>query len=139
MFFLPIFAIWWWLNHGRDLRMAGKAILSVIMGMLVISPATIHNYAVSGEFFPIQSVLGINFRQGNLPGATGVITMIPGTATDREHLFESAAEEFEHAMGREGGWKEIDRYYRDQALAYWKQDIPRTVGLFLRKIYWFIR
>ncbi len=138
MLCLPIFGLWWWWIAGRKPADAVRAAICVVAGLAVISPATIHNYRVSGEFFPIQSVLGINFRQGNGPGATGIITMIADTSGDREELFRTAQLDFRRTHGRDGSWKEIDSYYRDQALAYWREDPLRTARLFARKAYWFL-
>ena len=84
MLCLPLLALWWWWNHGRNWRGVARAAACVAGGAAVIAPATIHNYRTSGEFFAIQSVVGINFRQGNGPGANGTITMIAGTSIDRE-------------------------------------------------------
>jgi len=138
MLCLPIIGFWWWWIAGRTRAGAARAAVGVVVGLALISPATIHNYYVSGEFFPIQSVLGVNFRQGNGPGATGIITMIPGTSGNREELFHAAQLDFRRRHGREGSWKEIDRYYLDQGLSYWREDLPRTAKLFALKAYWFL-
>ncbi len=126
---------WWFGSRGRAARL--RPAVALLAGGAAIAPATIHNYAVSGEFFAIQSVSGINFRQGNGPGAEGIITMIPGTSNDREELFRAAQEAFLRQHGREGSWKEIDHYYRDQALAYLNEDWARAAALVVRKLYWY--
>ena len=64
--------------------------------------------------------------------------MIPGTATDRETLFLTARHSLEVAEGRRVTWSEVDRHYRDEALAYWRADLPRAIGLFARKAYFFL-
>ncbi len=138
MLALPVVALWWAWNT-RPLR-AGlpRAAAVAAAGAAVIAPATIHNYRVSGEFFTIQAVSGLTLRQGNGPGAAGVIIMVPGTSTDREALFASARADFRRRHGREGTWGEIDRQYRDEVLAWWREDPARTARLFAAKLYWFL-
>ena len=147
MLFLPILAAWWWLLGGRSWSVARHALAYALSGAAVIAPATIHNWVVTippggawqdGELFPIQSVLGVNFRQGNGPGAEGIITMIPGTSQDREELFRAAQVDFRRRHGRDGTWRELDNYYRDQAIDWWKQDWGRAARLFARKAYWYL-
>jgi len=160
---LPVAGTWWWWTQRRK-RLAvhratpvpsGRrdgagdaeagalpavlpALLMMVAGLAVIAPATIHNYLVSGEFFAIQAVSGLTLRQGNGPGAQGVIIMIPGTSTDRESLFDSARNEFRRRHGRDATWGEIDRQYRAEVFAYWREDIGRTLRLFARRLYWFL-
>lgn len=138
MYGIPIAAAWLWWRGGFRAAAVGPALLTVAVGAVLIAPATIHNYLAGGGFFPIQAVVGVNFRQGNGPHATGVISMIPGTATDRENLFTSAQADFERRTGRAGTWSEIDRLYRDEALAYWRADPGRALRLFGVKAYWFL-
>lgn len=138
LYALPLAAAWSCWNAGWKWRGVALGALVLLAGLAVISPATIHNYRTSGELFPIQAVTGVNFRQGNGPGAQGVIAMIPGTAVDRESLFRTAQNDFHRAYGRHGTWGEIDRFYRDQALAYWRADPLRTLKLFGTKAYLFL-
>lgn len=138
MLALPVVALWWAWNT-RPLRTGLlRAAAVAAAGAAVIAPATIHNYRVSGEFFAIQAVSGLTLRQGNGPGAAGVIIMVPGTSTDREALFESARADFRRRQGREGTWGEMDRQYRDEVLAWWREDPGRTARLFAAKLYWFL-
>ncbi|MEW6197057.1 MAG: tetratricopeptide repeat protein [Planctomycetota bacterium] len=138
MLALPVVALWWVWNT-RPLRVGlVRAAAVAAAGAAVISPATIHNYCVSRELFAIQAVSGLTLRQGNGPGAAGVIIMVPGTSTDREALFESARADFRRRYGREGTWGEIDRQYRDGVFAWWREDPTRTARLFAAKLYWFL-
>lgn len=136
MLALPVVALWWAWN-ARPLRTGLlRAAAVAAAGAAVIAPATIHNFRVSGAFFTIQAVSGLTLRQGNGPGAAGVIIMVPGTTTDREALFESARADFRRRHGRAGTWGEIDRQYRDEVLAWWRADPARTARLFALKLYW---
>ena len=138
MLALPVVALWWaWNTQPLPVGLLRAAAVAAA-GAAIISPATIHNYCVSGEFFTIQAVSGLTLRQGNGPGAAGVIIMVPGTSTDRETLFESARADFRRRHGREATWGEIDRQYRDEVLAWWREDPARTARLFAAKLYWFL-
>ncbi len=138
MLCLPIAGVWWWWQHRRSRLALLQAGAVVTAGLVIIAPATLHNYMVSGEFFAIQAVSGLTLRQGNGPGAQGVIIMIPGTSTDREALFQSAREDFRRRHGRDPTWGEIDRQYRAEVFAYWREDAARTLNLFIRRLYWFL-
>ena len=138
MLMVPAVGVWLWWRTQRRLRDLGRALVAVIAGAVVIMPATLHNYWACGELFFIQAASGITLRQGNGPGATGGIVMIPGTATDRETLFLTARRSVEAAKGRPVTWSEVDHYYRDEAMAYWRADLPRAIKLFARKAYFFL-
>lgn len=138
MYAIPLVAAWLWWRHALAIGGLARGALMAAVACACIAPATLHNYLTSGGFFPIQAVVGVNFRQGNGPLARGVISMIPGTATDRENLFTSAQADFERRMGRPGTWSEIDRLYRDEALAFWRADPFNAVRLAALKAYWFL-
>src|SRR5262245_15244870 len=77
---LPVAAAWvYWVHHrGARGPTAWRApLLFFAGGLLVISPATLRNYAVSGEWVPISSNGGINLYIGNNPRADGIRAGIP--------------------------------------------------------------
>jgi len=121
-----------WRTAG--LQTVGASVLAV----LVIAPATWHNWRVCHEFIPITACPGITLRQGNGPGAIGTYIPIPGVSGGRDRLFSDAARVYQQATGRPVRWRDVDRFFRDQALAYWREDPFRAVRLFLRRGYWFL-
>ncbi|MBN1341386.1 MAG: tetratricopeptide repeat protein [Phycisphaerae bacterium] len=122
-----------------SLRVAGgQAGVCIALAILSISPATWHNWRVCGEFIPITACPGITLRQGNGAGAVGTYVAIPGISSGRESLFSDAARVYQQATGRPVRWKDVDSYFRDQALTYWREDPLRAAGLFLRRAYWFV-
>jgi Flp pilus assembly protein TadD len=138
MLCLPLFGVWsWWLER-RSRAGVRNAILGLVAGLVVLSPATLHNYRATGEWYLVQAVSGLTLRQGNGPGASGTITVVPGTSVDREELFRSARREAEATIGRDASWGEIDRHYRNEVLSYWVEDPLRAARLFTRKAYWFL-
>ena len=108
------------------------------IALAVIAPATWHNWRACGEFIPITACPGITLRQGNGPGAAGTYVAIPGVSRGRERLFSDAARVYQQATGRPMRWRDVDRHFRDQALAYWRADPVRAAKLIVRRMYWFV-
>jgi tetratricopeptide (TPR) repeat protein len=130
--------LWLFWQSRRRLGDALRAGLPLGVAVLLIAPATLHNWYVSGNLFFIQSVTGVNLRQGNQPESTGGYTPIPHTTTGREHLFEDVARQYEQTTGKRGSWAEIDQYYRRQVFDFWRSDPVRGLKLALRKLYMFL-
>jgi hypothetical protein len=139
---VPGYALWLALGvtdlrAGRGRAALLRAALGAAAALLVISPATIHNARVSGEFIPITSHAGITLAAGNGPGSIGIFTPLEdtsGTVKDQAH---ESARAFERATGRGGSWREIDAYYRDRVVAWWREQPLDAAALFARKAYWF--
>lgn len=129
---------WLFWQSQRRPSAALRAALPLGIAALFVAPATLHNWYVSGTPFLIQSVTGVNLRQGNQPDSTGGYTPIPGTTTGREHLFEDVARQYAQATGKQDSWADIDRYYRKQVTDFWLSDPLRAVKLALRKAYLFL-
>jgi len=138
MMLVPAIGLWLFWQSSRRTKDALRSAVPVALACLVIAPATLHNWYVSGDLFLIQSATAVNLRQGNAPGANGTYTPIPNTTLDREGLFEDVARQYLLAKGRPGSWKEIDGFYRDQVVQFWRSDIPRALALSARKAYWFL-
>lgn len=153
MLLLPILPVWMvvslWRNgrqsdrgsrgRRRPIRSAiGQAAIGLGLAVLVIAPATLHNWRACGEFIPITACPGITLRQGNGPGAVGTYVPIPGVSGGRDTLFADAACVYQKATGRPARWRDVDAYFRDQAIAYWRDDPARAGRLILRRAYWFV-
>jgi tetratricopeptide (TPR) repeat protein len=129
---------WLFLQSQHRPRDIVPAVLPLGIAALLIAPATLHNWYLSGSLFFIQSATGVNLRQGNQPDSTGGYTPIPGTSTGRESLFEDVARQYVQVMGQQGSWADIDRYYRRQVLDFWLSDPGRAIRLAFRKLYMFL-
>ncbi|UCF34134.1 MAG: tetratricopeptide repeat protein [Phycisphaerales bacterium] len=112
-------------------------LLAAVVGIAVISPATIHNFAACGEFIPITAHAGITFRQGNAPESDGVYTCIEGISPLRERMHEDAASLYAARTGRQGGYREVDRYYLHQGLGFLASNPAKAFRLVAQKVYWF--
>lgn len=134
---VPLFAFnLWRLSDGRR-RWLGSA-SAIFAGLLTISPATIHNYHICGEFIPITAHSGITLRQGNAENSIGVYTYIPGISPHRSEMHKDTARVFKEHAGRDGSWSEIDAYFRREVLDFWSDNPLGTLTLFARKAYWYL-
>jgi len=138
MLLIPVWAGWLALANGRARRGAWQAILGAGVAALTISPALLHNWLLHGEPIPITAHSGITLRQGNGPGATGIIHSIPGVVARRDNMHDAAASVFREIHGREGTWREIDRHFRDEVLRYWAAHPLATARLAGRKAWLFL-
>jgi len=135
---IPVYPLWLLLAERWTREGLGKAIAGCCSAILLVLPATIHNLAVSGELIPICANGGINLRIGNGPYSFGIGGTIPGVRSQREVMFDDAARVFEQVHGRPGTWREIDGYFRTQALEYCRANPLRTLSAVGMKLYMFV-
>lgn len=131
---VPAYGLWVWRDSGR-LRRAG---LGMLAACLLIAPATLHNLLLHREFILISAHGGITLRQGNGPTAVGIGDVIPGVSLRRDRMHQDAARVFQQAHGRPGSWREIDRYFRNQAIRWWLENPGAALRLFGRKLYLYL-
>lgn len=115
-----------------------KTFIGIIAGLIIISPVTFHNYKTDNEFILISANSGINLLQGNNENAQGIITPIKGIRTDRQHMFEDAANVYQQTHGKTDSWKKIDHYFGDQAKAFIFGQPEKSIPLLAKKFYWFL-
>ncbi len=105
---------------------------------LVILPATIRNYVVSGQFVPIAWQAGTNFYIGNSPESDGLTAIVPGTRATWWGGYDDVKRLAEEAAGRPLKGAEIDRYWMARGLEFWRRQPGKALGLLLRKTFhWF--
>ena len=135
---VPLFGLWLlWIGGKAGARFL-HAVLGVAAACVAISPATIHNYAASGEFIPVSANAGINLYLGNAPAARGIIATVPDIRPQRDWMFDDAARAFEQAEGRLGSWREIDSHYRRIAWRSLADHPGRALRLLATKAYYFL-
>ena len=135
---VPLYGIWLVCAASPWRTRLMRAAIGIASAAALISPATIHNLAVSGEFIPISANAGINLYLGNAPQARGIITPVPDIRLQRDWMFDDAARAFERAAGRPGSWREIDRHYRRAAWRSLSADPWGAMRLLGRKAYYFL-
>lgn len=133
MLLIPLYGLWVWGYAGWRGSAIVKALVGVATALLLISPATLHNLVLHGEFIPITAHSGITLRQGNLPSSTGIGDVIPGISLRRDKMHLDAARVFQKTYGRAGTWREIDRHFRREAISYWLENPLAAFTLFVRK------
>ncbi|MBU0638188.1 MAG: glycosyltransferase family 39 protein [Planctomycetes bacterium] len=138
MLLLPAYGVWLWWFAGHGWPAVRRAAGGVGLAALAIAPATLHNAWIAGEFIPISAHGGITLRQGNAAKSRGVYTPVAGISPNRSHMHEDAARVYARVHGRAGSWREIDQYFRQQAVEFWKRDRTRALRLFATKAYWFV-
>lgn len=132
---VPFLAAWVaWCGPGRELRGACGVLLLV---MLVMTPAAVHNYLVCGEVILVSAQTGVTFFHGNAPGAQGTYQPIPGVSANRLQQNLDAYRLAAEATGREG-WSATSRYFLGQGLSYLAAHPAEAVKLKLRKLWWLL-
>lgn len=135
---VAVYAVWLGFRATDARAGLARAGAGAAGALLIISSATIHNALVSGEFIPITSHAGITLAAGNGPGSIGIFTPLEDThGTVKDQARESALA-FERATGRRGSWREIDAYYRNRVVEWWREHPLDGAALFARKAYWFL-
>ncbi len=138
MLVLALLGPWILWHIGGGWRGVGVGAAAVVAGMAVILPATVHNYLACGEFIPVSAHSGITFYAGNCPGAAGTYHFVSGVTGSRQEQNVTARRLYRQETGRDGTWKEVDRFFLDKGVRYWKSSPGRCVGLVVAKLLWFI-
>jgi tetratricopeptide (TPR) repeat protein len=120
-------------RKGGGLRLALGA-LFLAATVVVIAPATIHNYRTEGDLIPVSSNGGINLYIGNHPGAPGVFQVPPEMRFDLRVASKAAAE---RALSRELSAGEVSDYWAGLAFQFmrerpgeWLRQMARKFVLF---------
>lgn len=133
----PAYGLWLLSCPGRAWRRAARAAGGLAAAALLVAPATLHNVFVAGEFVPISVNAGINLAIGNNRNVHGIGGNIAGVRPMREHMFADAARLYEQARGAPGSWRDIDAFFRQQALDYWREHPGAALREVGEKAWWF--
>jgi tetratricopeptide (TPR) repeat protein len=143
----PVVLIWiWWIGRRRkDRRRFRTALVGFSLGVAVaIAPATIRNYAVSGDAVLITSNAGINFYIGNNEFTDCVTANAPilgqYTGLGSWTCFDEPAitEAVEKIVGRPLKSSEVSRFFTGKAFEHISANPGRTLELMGRKtlLFW---
>lgn len=120
-------------------RAAWRATGLVLAGAaLTVAPATLHNALATrsqpggAEFILISAQAGVTYAHGNGPGAIGVYRAIPGVSQERGKQNQEAYALAARATGTPG-WKNMDRFFRTQAVDWLLAHPADAALLHLRK------
>lgn len=121
---LPFLLFYLWVNRARPFfrTVVQPFAIVVVFAAVVISPWTVRNYRVLGEFIPISSNGGVNFWIGNHPGASGeFIYPPPELLKETDQLTEGAR----------------DRFFYQRAWSFIQQDPQQFARLLGLKTFYF--
>ena len=107
---------------GRRVARVGAFVLA---GLIVIAPATIRNWRVSGELVLIASHGGLNFLIGNGPEADGTFRRVMNIEPTVRGQWIDAPRVVREATGREAGPTEVSRFFYRQAFD-WIREHPHA-------------
>ena len=138
MLLVPAFGLWMWWQGARRGAAFARAAVGVLAAIVVISPATLHNFLMHGEFIPITAHSGVTLAQGNNPDAKGNITEIPGISMRREEMHLDAASQYQAIHGHEGSWRQIDRHFRSIVINWWRSNPAAALQLIAKKAYYYL-
>lgn len=128
----PIVAISWWTTSKK------LTITFIGTALLILAPWTLRNYGVFNAFIPVRTYGWFNVYLGNNPDATGTVYLrVNGTVPI--NFVEGLKRHFEPLRPRLAPLNEVDqdRLFRDLAIQFWREYPFRSVGLTLKKIWFF--
>ncbi len=128
LIFLPLVLVWiLFIKKTNRFATAGVFVLATVV---MIIPATLHNYIASADFVPITSNGGVNFYIGNNEVARGHFYPPKGIdfitdATTRKYI--------EKRLGKDMKPSEVSNYWLREGLDFIRRDPMGEVKLLLRK------
>jgi tetratricopeptide (TPR) repeat protein len=129
LIFAPVVLIWI-LHVAKEERRFVSAAAFVVCALVAISPATVHNYAVSKDAVPITWNGGMNFYIGNSDEATGAFVPIRGVDYVRDM---NTVRYVERMVGRDVKPSEVSSYWLKRARTFIEAHPGAELRLILRK------
>ncbi|MBN1356378.1 tetratricopeptide repeat protein [bacterium] len=140
IFQLPVIGIYIVVRSGfrNILKWGAFGICAAAGFFLAVSPFTIRNYLVSGEFALLTAQGGANFYLGNSPFSDGTSKRPPRIRMTPEHEQLDFHREAENALGRKLSAHESSRYWFNEAIQWMKEHPGHAFRLQLRKfaLFW---
>lgn len=129
--FAPVLAVFLLGPKGQGWPRAAALAAGVA---LAVSPATLRNWAVSGQPVLISSHGGLNFYIGNRAGADGTYRRVPGITPDIAGQAKDAQRMAEAARGRPLTSGEVSAYFLGLAAEWMRSHPGDALALLLRKL-----
>jgi len=114
------------------------ALIFFITVLITISPVTIRNYMVAGDFVPITAHGGINFYIGNNASSRGVYQPPAFMLGSAEGLMKDSKTRAEKEEGRRLKPSEISRFWFRKGMSFIRNNPSRYLALTIRKVGLFI-
>lgn len=115
---LPIPILWAALWAWRAPKDSARSALALILPLLLaLAASAARNHSLGLGASPFGANAGITFAHGNLSGAQGEFRSLPGSDASKRNQHVHARASAQTATGRTLDWTEVDRYWRNRALA----------------------
>jgi Flp pilus assembly protein TadD len=138
-FVIAVWIVWTVRLHAPGRRRALTAFAAGVIA--VLTPVTLRNHAVSGEWHLTTAQFGPNFFIGNNADATGMYRALRGGRGTAEFERIDATELAQQGRGRTLTPAEVSSYWARRAVAYiydqpraWMALMLRKTGLFLHHV-----
>jgi len=116
-------------------RRKALAALALLVGLAIpVTPVTVHNYAVSGEFIPVVWQGGLNLYLGNNPSANGWSATSPELRKDWWGGYRDMIAIPRESLGGEPGYNEVSAFWQARAIDYAKTEPGAWIRLMLKKV-----
>ena len=152
MLFIAGITVWLMAQSERRAAPLLRTLIPIACALIILSPVLVHNYVATGSLTSVQAGSFGALIHGNQPGSTGGYTPVPGTTDDRSKLAEAMVEKFlietegklryptvlEYFVRRELDYDAMARFYRNKVVDFWLSDPIGAMGLFARKLYFFL-
>ena len=123
-------------GRGRGRGRAAVALIALVVGLSApVGLCAAHNQLAGGELVLVSANGGINLYRGNNPHVVAQAVHTFRMPADRDSMAEKARLVASRETGRWLSPAEADRYWLRRALAHWREDPARYLGLFLRKLH----
>jgi tetratricopeptide (TPR) repeat protein len=116
----------------KKLLVKGLVFCYAIIAVIIL-PVTLRNYVVADDFVLISSQGGVNLHIGNNAESDGSSAVLPGV--DRWDGYYEAKAIAETEVKRELKPSEVDKYYINKTLGFFKNQPLNAAKLFLWKAY----
>ncbi|MDD2806659.1 MAG: glycosyltransferase family 39 protein [Elusimicrobiales bacterium] len=134
---LPALLLWAW-QRAAFRKLLKNAALPLLLGAaLPILPATLHNFAASRDFVPVNYNGGFTFFLGNAPEATGTGIYPPGFSSNPLLEETQPAQLAEEALGRRLKPSEISSFWLRKGLAFVVENPGAWLKLTAAKFFFF--
>jgi tetratricopeptide (TPR) repeat protein len=134
--FLPVFLIWLYFRHNREIKNLLKPALLFLAGVfLPLIVVALNNYIAEKDFVILTSNGGINFYLGNNPDATGIYMNPKEFSLVTDLTGHNYAE---RQTGRDMTPGEVSDFWFSQGLQYIRENPLAAAELFIKKILLFI-
>lgn len=134
---IPVVALAVAWNGGFDRGALKRGLQGAGVACLVISPATLHNFFVGGEWITVTAHGGITFYHGNNRIADGTFSPL-GVSNDKRTHDQDALRQTRAARGPDAGWRDVSEHFRSKGMEWWRENPTAATALALRKAAWYL-